>query len=294
MARNFCAFARQLKLLSVEPEFMRNSFMPKIRLSNGTKIFCLQKDEARLMYQEVQNYVKHGIQINAGDTVFDVGANIGLFTLWLFEKFNHQINVYSFEPIPDIYEVLNANVKGLNAENIKLFPCGLSQQSGEVKFTYYPNMTFGSTAYPIIKNSEIDDLKDIAVANFKHFPASISWLRWLPYSVFSRIINYKLTSSFQGQQVDCQLKTISEIIFEHQIEQIDLLKVDVEKSEMDVLLGIKDEDWKKIKQVFVEVHNLDFRIDQIRYLLKDKGFKNIKIEQEPILNGSDIFSLYAW
>ncbi|MCG6133105.1 MAG: FkbM family methyltransferase [Nostoc sp. LLA-1] len=273
---------------------MKNSFMPETRLSNGMKIFCLQKNEAQLMYKEVQNYVKHGIALEAGDTVFDVGANIGLFTLWLSQEFNHKINIYAFEPIPDIYAVLNANVKRFTLENVKLFPCGLSQQAGDVNFTYYPNMTFGSTVYPITEESEINKLQEISIANFKHFPASISWLRWLPHSLFSRIINYKLTTSFQGQQVHCQLKTISEIISEQQIKKIDLLKVDVEKSEMDVLLGIKDEDWKKIKQVFVEVHDLDFRIDQISNLLKNKGFRNIKVEQEPALNGSDIFSLYAW
>ena len=39
---------------------------------------------------------------------------------------------------------------------------------------------------------------------------------------------------------------------------------------------------------------IDFRLEKIEHCLKDKGFKNIKIEQEPILNGSDIFSVYAW
>ncbi|MBD2295418.1 FkbM family methyltransferase [Anabaena sphaerica FACHB-251] len=271
-----------------------STLISETRLPNGMKIFCLQKDEAQLMYQEVQNYLKYGIQVKEGDTVFDVGANIGLFTIWLSKKFNHKINIYAFEPIPDIYEVLNANVQRFIPENFRLFACGLSLQPGNVKFTYYPNMTLGSTAYPITEKAEIDKLQEISIANFQHFPAPISWLRWLPYSLFSRIINHKLNTAFQGKEVNGKLKTISEIIREHQIEQIDLLKIDVEKSELDVILGIEAEDWKKIKQVFVEVHNLDFRLDKISKLLKDKGFANITVEQEPILNGSDIFSLYAW
>lgn len=60
------------------------------------------------------------------------------------------------------------------------------------------------------------------------------------------------------------------------------------------MLGIETEDWKKIKQVFVEVHDLDDRLDKISNLLKDQGLANIKVEQELILNGSNIFSLYAW
>lgn len=270
------------------------SVIRETRLSNGMKILCLQKDEAQLMYQEVQNYLKYGIGLNQGDTVFDVGANIGLFALYLSHKFNQKINIYAFEPIPDIFEVINKNIQRFSLKNVKGFACGLSQKAGNVKFTYYPNMTLGSTAYPITQQAEIDKLQSISIANFKHFPAPLSWLRYLPESLFSRLINWKLTAAFQGKEVNCQLKTISQIIREQQIEQIDLLKIDVEKSEMDVLLGIEIEDWSKIKQVFVEVHDIDFRLEKIEHCLKDKGFKNIKIEQEPILNGSDIFSVYAW
>ena len=37
------------------------------------------------------------------------------------------------------------------------------------------------------------------------------------------------------------------------IECIDLLKINVEKSELDVLLGIEESDWQKIKQIVLEV-----------------------------------------
>jgi hypothetical protein len=51
------------------------------------------------------------------------------------------------------------------------------------------------------------------------------------------------------------------------------------------LLGIETEDWKKIKPVFVEVHDLDDRLDKISNSLQDQGFANIKVEQEAILKG---------
>ena len=129
--------------------FKFRSFMSSViretRLSNGMKILCLQKDEAQLMYQEVQNYLKYGIGLNQGDTVFDVGANIGLFALYLSDKFNQKINIYAFEPIPDIFEVLNKNIQRFRLKNVKSYACGLSQKAGNVKFTYYPNMTLGSS-----------------------------------------------------------------------------------------------------------------------------------------------------
>lgn len=161
-------------------------------------------------------------------------------------------------------------------------------------FTYYPKITLGSTAYPVSSQDELDKLKKMTLANFKYFPASISWLRWLPKSLFSLIIERKFATAFQAEQVTCQLKTVSQMMREQNIQQIDLLKIDVEKSEMDVLLGIENQDWPKIKQLFIEVHDLERRIEKIIALLQAQGFSEIKVEQEPILQGSDIFSLYAW
>ncbi|BAZ25546.1 methyltransferase [Kalymmatonema gypsitolerans NIES-4073] len=95
------------------------------------------------------------------------------------------------------------------------------------------------------------------------------------------------------EQVTCQLRTVSEIIREYDVQQIDLLKVDVERSELDVLLGIEEQDWQKIKQVVMEVHNLDGRIEKITALLKEHGLSEITVEQEPFLKGYENFNLYA-
>ena len=51
------------------------------------------------------------------------------------------------------------------------------------------------------------------------------------------------------------MRTVSEVLAEEGLERIDLLKVDVEKSEQEVLAGIREEDWEKIKQVVLEVHD---------------------------------------
>jgi FkbM family methyltransferase len=64
------------------------------------------------------------------------------------------------------------------------------------------------------------------------------------------------------------LRTVSEIIRKYDVQQIDLLKVDVEKNELDVLLGIQEQGWQKIKQVVMEVYNVDGRIEKITALLK--------------------------
>lgn len=47
--------------------------------------------------------------IKPGDTVVDVGGNIGFFTLWVMDKIGASGHVYAFEPIPSTFDVLREN-----------------------------------------------------------------------------------------------------------------------------------------------------------------------------------------
>ena len=94
--------------------------------------------EALALYEEIwlgKVYHKYGITIPSQGTVVDVGANIGMFSLFAGLHYP-QIRLYCFEPVPAIYEVLRLNLKlyGLNA---KTFNEGMADSKREVSFTYY-------------------------------------------------------------------------------------------------------------------------------------------------------------
>lgn len=124
-------------------------------------------------------------------------------------------------------------------------------------------------------------------------PAFICWLRWLPRFLRRFILDQKINKAFQVQQVIYQLKTLSQIIREQNVVKIDLLKIDVERSELDVLLGIEEQDWQKVKQVVLEVHDLDGRVTKVTDLLIQHGLNKITIEQQNLLKGSEYFNVYA-
>ncbi|MBE9106436.1 FkbM family methyltransferase [Nostoc cf. edaphicum LEGE 07299] len=280
--------------------FNQKVSLPKVTLPNNSEIFCLQKnEEIFLMYEQVQEYFRHGIELNEGDTVFDVGANIGMFSLWVYKLCNNNINIYAFEPVPQTYQVLEQNVKSLDPEKIKAIACGLSKTSKVEKFGYYPNTTSISTAYPDGSKEEIDKFKKAAfqkidaIRNHNDLSSSLYWYTKIPRFLLSLILDYKLKKAFIVEQVTCQLRTLSEVIHEYKVQQIDLLKIDVEKSELDVLLGIEEQDWSKIKQIVLEVHDLENRVEKISTLLTDKGFNKVIVEQEKYLKGTDICNMYA-
>ncbi len=269
------------------------TLVPETVLPNGMKIFCLREEEVPILYGQIQEYLRNGIELHEGDTIFDVGANIGLFSLWISQLCNKNVSVYAFEPIPAIFDVLCANAQRFNPERIKVFPFGLSQESKTVTFAYHPNATPLSTAYPDNFNRERDNFKNIVLRNLRDAPPYIRRLRWLPPFLRSLVLDQKLETAFQVKQVTCQMNTLSKMIREQDIQRIDLLKVDVEKSELDVLLGIEEQDWQKIKQAVIEVHDLEHRVEKIMALLKEHGLTEITVEQEPFFKDSNIFSLYA-
>jgi hypothetical protein len=99
------------------------------------------------------------------------------------------------------------------------------------------------------------------------------------------------TRILRMEPVPCEVMTLSSILRQQSVPRIDLLKVDVEKSELDVLAGIDDQDWPKIRQLVVEVHDIDRRVEQVTAWLRERGFGNITVDPSvPIFR---VFNVYA-
>lgn len=264
----------------------------KVKLPNGIEVFCYNKKEAQVIYKQVQSYVNFGVTIKPGNIVFDIGANIGIFSLWIYQVLNQDVSIYAFEPIPSIFEILKLNSQKFNPRKINVFPYGLYQSNRELNFYYYPKASAISTIYPYLEQ-EREKIKKSVLSNLDQAPAEIKKLLLLPPSIRSLLLDYDMRRRDKFETFTCPVKTLSTVINELKIKQIDLLKIDVEKSEMDILLGIEKNDWSKVKQVTLEVHDIENRLMNIKALLAEQGFRRIEISQEPIFKEADIFNVYA-
>jgi amino acid adenylation domain-containing protein/non-ribosomal peptide synthase protein (TIGR01720 family)/FkbM family methyltransferase len=247
------------------------------RLPNGLEIAHLNRNETDLLYREIfmdRIYLKHGIRLRDGDCVFDVGANIGLFTLFVKDRCPNA-SVYAFEPLPPIFAALRANVSrfGLDAD---LFDCALSNRSGAVVASYYPGMSGMSGLYP-------DPVADEAVS--RAFLANQGRSLALHASEI-------LDGRFRSETFQCRARTLSEVIEGANVERIDLLKIDVEKSEWNVLEGIDPAHWSRIRQIVIEVHDLEGRLERVRRRLLTEGYA-VVIEQAELLKGTGLHHVYA-
>ena len=77
----------------------------------------------------------------------------------------------------------------------------------------------------------------------------------------------------------CAQGTVSELIARHALRRVDLLKVDVEGDELLVLRGVGADDWPKVQQVAVEVHDVHGRLDAFVALLRRHRFATTVVAQ---------------
>lgn len=76
---------------------------------------------------------------STGSTVFDVGGNQGLYTLYLNSKFSN-INIHLFEPIPALFHETYSNVmkNKKHSNNIYCNNFGLSDRKSTAIINYFP------------------------------------------------------------------------------------------------------------------------------------------------------------
>jgi len=70
--------------------------------------------------------------VASGDWVLDVGANVGRYTIELSGLVGSTGRVLSFEPVPDTFEMLVANVSLLPRDNVSLFNVAASATTAAV------------------------------------------------------------------------------------------------------------------------------------------------------------------
>ena len=263
--------------------------MKKINLPDGTEIYCLKGAEAVVLDDHIKGYFNHGISIKKGDVIFDIGANIGVFGLRASQEYK-DLEIHCFEPVPQIFEVLKENVKLSLNPNFHAYQMGLGSKSDNISFTYFPNSPALSTSNPELWEKDPKAFQKAVRGSIKNSPDSFWWSILIPGFIIPLIAWYLKKGK---ETINCEVATLSHIINLKQINKIDLLKMDCEGHEWEVIKGIKDQDWSKIKSIVMEVHNIDNRAQKVESILKDKGFNKITLEKEKALENTNLVNIYA-
>lgn len=92
--------------------------------------------------------------VGPGDTVIDVGANIGMITLCAAARVGPHGTVLSFEPNPNAWAALDEHIRLNGLRNVRAFALALGEHSGAAELTTPDTHTSTSTLRPFQKGTQ--------------------------------------------------------------------------------------------------------------------------------------------
>ena len=221
--------------------------------------------DTKYIYDEVfgaQIYDCSHFRIPKNPTIMDVGANIGLYTLWAHQKYQPKA-IYGYEASPKTFSYLRDNIGRLidrKVTNAMAFNRAMASTAGQ-KLVLHQST----------KVSGISTLLD---------RGKVSWIKTALTE--DQLETHEVISSTVSTEIDA-----------NQLTTVDILKIDVEGYFLEVLKGIAPKDFPKIRNIVAEVDYLPetgITSDTFENLLKEKGYRTDCFDRSQQNN----LTFYAW
>ena len=122
---------------------------------------------------KIKNYIK------PGDTVIDVGGNLGFFVLILSELVGVTGKIYSFEPSSLLKNKLTATIQNNNIRNVTIVNLALGEAEGSTTLHYNPKQSgLSSIVSDFEENSLSEEIKITTLNKFsENIPGRVSFIK---------------------------------------------------------------------------------------------------------------------
>jgi FkbM family methyltransferase len=256
-------------------------------LADGTVVCHKNRYETAYVDGEIFEegvYLKNGVVLPDDAVVVDVGANIGLFALSVQRRCPRG-RVLAIEPSPELCGIIRCNTEKLPVP-VLVLQGGAAGKSGQATFRYYPK-------YTLLSGFHGDDGAD-ARAIEDGFRAQLREQHPELETIEDRFVQGVAADKLAKVEFECPLWTISDLVQQHHLPRIDLLKVDAERSELEILNGIDDQVWPLIRQVVMEVHDVvgGTVLPRVVEILQSRSF-NVVFDEAQRLRETGIVNVYA-
>lgn len=144
------------------------AYTPKFKLYFKFKTEDVQ---GRLIYkrgiyeEELTHFLLHNLKLEAHDIIFDIGANLGWYSL-LLNKISPKSQIYAFEPDPVNFTILEQNIKLNNAKEIRAQQLALSDSSESKTLYLYPSKNSGRHSLLPINSGQQMQVLTVALDEF--------------------------------------------------------------------------------------------------------------------------------
>ncbi len=245
-------------------------------LPNGKVIHQVNPPETALQYRNLfqdRALLRHGIALEPGSTFVDVGANVGLASLFAHWHAK-DLTIHAFEPSALVFGPLEQNFRH-HAIRGKAWPVALGSACCERMLVSYPDKT-------AMSGFHADHERDLEITRV-----------FLTNSGFEEadIEDFAIAGTEQRQE-RVEVTTLSAVWEITRFDRIDLLKINVERSEQEVMAGIEARHWPAIRQLVLQVHEEVQSIADLRSELEARGYR-VAVSQDPLLAGTGIFEVHA-
>jgi FkbM family methyltransferase len=189
------------------------SISGKLSLAYGGKAFHLYTNQTCSVTQELFSEGCESYEftplfahlIKQASVFFDVGANIGYFTV-LAEKLNDKVKIFSFEPSNGPKYYLNRNVKSNHLKNVHVIEKAVADINGTLEFFEVVNEKYPGVEYQLSGSNSLQN--QFGLSKQKH---------------------YKVPTT-----------TLNVVMDENNLKQLDLIKLDTECTEHYILKSSAD------------------------------------------------------
>jgi FkbM family methyltransferase len=206
-----------------------------------------------------------------------------MFGLSLIRRLR-DLRIYCFEPVPTTYACLERNLEESplrSAHEVTPLNLALGADNSQTTIEFFPGVPSNSTMYSREKHRDFSKVLDGVRWSDMWRMNKVRALLCLPLFPFRRRILGPAFARVLEKSVSsqCQVRTLSGIIREHNVSRIDLLKIDVEGAEMDVLAGLEDCHWHLVRQLSMEVEMSNkHHVGSLLQRLRSLGFDQVSVD----------------
>lgn len=273
-----------------QPSKPGNLPMQFASLPDGRTIACVNSYEVDFSVHEIfaEDLAAHGLSLTADSTVLDVGANIGLFALYVRDHCP-QGRIVAFEPMPEAFAALAHNTAAMTPPG-QAVQLALGGKPGWADFDYFPGVSALSTQDHALGERMAGGLRAL-LAGGQDTPVQdiLDKTGATEVATDTAFVEQLLRPIVVRAEID----TLSAQLAKLGIEAVDLLKIDTEGAEAEVLAGLGEADWPKIRQLLVEAHHGEAAARRLEEDLRGRGYRT-QLARHPLCQpGAEVFHIYA-
>lgn len=191
---------------------------PESVMFRGHRLFLDPNDNLGLDFYNDKELNRFEIEtaekfIQKGDTVIDVGANVGFFTLIFARAAGREGKIFAFEPEPHNLSLLKKNIEANNYKNITIVDKAVGEKSEKVKLF----------------------LSDFNVGDHRIYDPYEKTARWKNSGVEYDRLSQK---GARRQSVETEIVVLDDYFSDYK-GPVDFVKIDVQGAEGGVVKGMK-------------------------------------------------------